>query len=115
MSGGHFDYSQYHINTIADSIESKLDRQGKEKPRDELWNNGDYYKQYPEEKFYHTYSKEVQDEMKNAIMVLRKAAIYAQRVDWFLSGDDGEESFLERLKSELDEIPNAGSGANLQN
>jgi len=34
--------------------------------------------------------------------VLRKAAIYAQRIDWLLSGDDGEESFLERLKEELD-------------
>jgi hypothetical protein len=29
------------------------------------------------------------------------AKIYAQRVDWFLSGDDGEETFHERLKEDL--------------
>ena len=32
------------------------------------------------------------------------AAIYAQRIDWLLSGDDGEESFKRRLKEELDEL-----------
>jgi hypothetical protein len=44
--------------------------------------------------------------MKEAVKQLRIAAIYAQRVDWFLSGDDGEESFIERLNEELNEINN---------
>jgi hypothetical protein len=38
------------------------------------------------------------------LIVLRKAAVYAQRVDWLLSGDDGEETFLERLKKDLDKL-----------
>ena len=36
MSGGHFDYQQYRINDIADSIEHELNIQGKEKPKDKL-------------------------------------------------------------------------------
>lgn len=39
--------------------------------------------------------------MKRAVYVLRMAFIYAQRIDWMLSGDDGEESLVERLKEEL--------------
>ena len=36
--------------------------------------------------------------------MLRKAEVYAQRMDWYLAGDDGEESFLERLKQDLDAL-----------
>ena len=35
---------------------------------------------------------------------MKTAAIYAQRIDWLLSGDDGEQSFKERLKEDLDEL-----------
>jgi hypothetical protein len=35
---------------------------------------------------------------------LRVAAVYTQRIDWLVSGDDGEESFLERLKEELGQL-----------
>jgi len=36
--------------------------------------------------------------------MLKKAQIYAQRIDYLISGDDGEESFRERLKEELDKL-----------
>lgn len=101
MSGGHFDYNQYKITDIADSIECELEKQGKLKPNDELWMNSEYYKDYPEEKYYPTYPPEIQEKFREAVKALRIAAVYAQRVDWFLSGDDGEESFLERLDNEL--------------
>jgi hypothetical protein len=104
MSGGHFDYKQYWINDIADSIERELNRQGKEKPKDELYCGRYYYDEYTEEKFYPTYSDAVQEKMREAVKQLRLAAIYAQRIDWFLSGDDSEESFIERLDEELNEI-----------
>ena len=38
----------------------------------------------------------------NAIDALRRAEIYAQRVDYLICGDDGEESFHSRLKEELE-------------
>jgi hypothetical protein len=44
------------------------------------------------------------EEFKNAAKYLRIAYVYAQRVDWLISGDDGEESFLERLKEELEKL-----------
>jgi hypothetical protein len=101
MSGGHFDYQQYRINDIADSIEHELNNQGKEKPKDKLYCDDEYYKRYPDEKYYYIYPPIVQEKMKEAIKQLRIAAIYAQRVDWFLSGDDGEENFIKRLEDEL--------------
>lgn len=47
---------------------------------------------------------EVVEEFKKGLKILKTAAIYAQRIDWLLSGDDGEESFKRRLKEELDEL-----------
>ena len=47
---------------------------------------------------------EVVEEFKKGLKILKTAAIYAQRIDWLLSGDDGEESFKKRLKEELDEL-----------
>jgi hypothetical protein len=32
------------------------------------------------------------------------AQIYAQRIDWLISGDDGEDSFRERLKEDLEKL-----------
>ncbi len=106
MSGGHFDHKQYWINDIADSIECELNRQGKEKQKDELYCSREYYEEYPEEKFYPTYSEIVQEKMRDAVKQLRIAYVYVQRLDWFLSGDDSEESFIERLNEELNEINN---------
>ncbi len=101
MSGGHFDYKQYHINEIVDSIERELNNQGKEKPKCKLYCDKEYYEKYPDEKYYYTYPPIVQEKMKEAIRQLKIAAVYAQRVDWFLSGDDGEENFIKRLEDEL--------------
>lgn len=85
MSGGYFDYQQYHITDIADSIQSVLDADLEEKP-------------------WYDYREDTKEEFKKAIKLLREAAIYAQRIDWLLSGDDSEDSFHERLQEELKEI-----------
>jgi len=50
------------------------------------------------------YSLETIQEFKNAIKALRVASVYAQRVDWLLSGDDGEKTFHSRLKADLKEL-----------
>lgn len=104
MSGGYFDYNQYRINDIADRIERNLNRQGKEKPKNELYGDKEYFEKYPDEKYYYTYPKIVQEKMLEAVKQLKIAAVYAQRVDWFLSGDDGEESFIERLEEDLNAL-----------
>lgn len=45
-------------------------------------------------------------EFQNAINYLKLAQIYSHRVEWLLSGDDGEDSFIERLNEELSELNN---------
>lgn len=94
MSGGYFDYWQYHINRIADDVEQVI-RNNDSKELNE-W--GDT--------IGCNYSAEVIAEFERGLRVLREAAIYAQRFDWLLCGDDGEDSFLKRLAQELEELRN---------
>jgi len=109
MSGGRFDYKQFYITEIADNIEGILIEQGKEIPRSELWGDKEYYEKYPEEKFHYTYPEHIQEKFKEAVKVLRIAHVYAQRIDWYLSGDDGDENFIRRLSEELKELEKLNS------
>lgn len=113
MSGGHFDYNQWRISEIADQLEDyiyghSIDEEDIEEYIEDHWLE-------EEEKEYirknkHTipnryeFNKETIKEFKKGLAILRKAYVYAQRIDWLLSGDDGEESFHERLKEELDNL-----------
>tara|TARA_R110000868_G_C10331343_1_gene714242 strand:+ start:148 stop:465 length:318 start_codon:yes stop_codon:yes gene_type:complete len=103
MSGGHFDYGQYKIQEIADSVEGVISRNGKKKTELNNWER-DNCKENSEYAFHKKYSDEVIKEFKKGLKALRKAYIYAQRIDWLVSGDDGEESFIERLNKELEEL-----------
>ena len=98
MSGGAFEYSQYKIGYIADEVEQLIRKNGKEKTKEEMkdegWRDPDWYEKYPEDKFHYKYPDEVIEKFKEGLEILRKAEIYAQRIDWLISGDDGEESFL---------------------
>ena len=99
MSGGRFFYKQYHIDEIADQIQSYLDRQGKKIK--ENWYSKEWLDEHPEDGFHEVYSKDTIEIMKKAVKSLRIAGVYAQRVDWYLSGDDGEEQLVKRTKEEL--------------
>lgn len=108
MSGGRFSYDQYKIGYIADEIEHEIEKSGRPKTREELkeesWRDPDWYRRYPEELNHYKYSDEVIEKFKEGVKILRKAQIYAHRIDYLLSSDDGEESFLERLKEELEKL-----------
>lgn len=106
MSGGHFNYDRYRIRNTWEEIQDILDKQGKEIPESDLFGTREYYDKYPEEKFHITYPSEIQKIFKEAIYILKKAEIYTQRVDYFLSGEDGEESFIERLVEDLNKLEN---------
>ena len=103
MSGGAFDYKQHHIRDIHESIQCELNKQGKEKVL-EFWMDKDYYEKYPNEKFNPIYREDIQKIFKEGVEALKRAEIYAQRIDWYLSGDDGEESLISRLKEDLDKL-----------
>ena len=102
MSGGAFEYNQYRIRQIWEEIQNELDKQGQEK--EVLFYEKEYYEKYPEARFEEVYREDVQQIFKDGIEALKKAEIYAQRIDWFLSGDDGEDSLVSRLKSDLDKL-----------
>jgi len=92
MSGGHFDYQQYRIGQIADDIQLLID------------NNDSTERNEWGDTRGRGYPKEVLDKFREAVKVLRTAQVYAQRIDYLVCGDDGEESFLKRLEKELKDV-----------
>ena len=96
MSGGHFDYNQYRITTIADTIESMI------------WNNNSQEVDQWGDTIGNEYSEETIAEFEKAVFYLNLAYVYAQRIDWLVSGDDGEETFHKRLKEDLEKISRRG-------
>lgn len=51
--------------------------------------------------YFPDYTEETLQEFRRGIAILKRASIYARRIDWLLSGDDGEDTFHKRLKTEL--------------
>jgi hypothetical protein len=92
MSGGFFDYNQYRIGQIADDI-------GQEIYHNDSVETDEYGSQRG-----NNFSKETIAEFKKGVELLKMAQIYAHRCDYLFSGDDGEESFHERLKKDLEEL-----------
>lgn len=85
MSGGRFEYLQFRFTEIIDEIEQVI--RNNNNPGSEDWAE--------------SFRKETIEEFKKGIEYIKKAQIYAQRIDWLLSGDDGEDSFHERLSEDL--------------
>jgi hypothetical protein len=108
MSGGHWDYLQYRFTDVVEDIQNIVELNGKEKTREELknesWRDPEWYEKYPEDKFHHKYPDEVIKEFNKGAEIIKQAQVYMQRIDWLLSGDDGEESFIKRLKEDLEKL-----------
>lgn len=110
MSGGFFNYDQARIRNMVDSIEELIKNNGRAKTEEEIiegaWGpfDDEYFNKYPEDMFWHEYPDEVIEEFKRGITSLRTAYVYAQRIDYLISGDDGEESFIKRLNEDLSEV-----------
>ena len=104
MSGGHFQYEQYKIGQIADEVEQLILSNEDETP--EPWGR--------ERKGYF-FTAETIAEFKKGLLVLRAAQVYAQRIDWLVSGDDGEEQFCKRLAADLAKIVAGDTGGEARN
>lgn len=92
MSGGHFDYRQNQLLDIADEISEEI--RTNDSTKDNGW-GGTIGNQY---------SKETIDKFKEAAKELRIAQVKVQRIDWLLSGDDGEETFHKRWVEDLTQV-----------
>ena len=88
MSGGHFDYQEYRITDIAETI------------------RGEYIKYSTSgtnncEEFPHSWEKlpdEILEEMKDLYQTLELAYKRIHDLDYFLSGDHGEDTYLETIR-----------------
>ena len=84
MSGGYFDYAQYRLEDIAEAVDRAILTYGK---------GGGA-----------SYPPDIVEAFKRGANLLREAQVYAQRIDWLLSGDDGEDSFRSRLLEDLAQL-----------
>ena len=88
MSGGFFDYSQYKLNDIADSIHYIIRINNTEEKMDSQ--QGFHFHEHTIDKFRETER------------LLRKCQTMVTRIDWLLEGDDDEDTFHQRWHEELD-------------
>lgn len=80
MSGGYFNYVQSQMQQTIEQLE------------EDLQNGFEYLTQ------------ETIDEFKKGLYYLKLAAIYIHRIDYLLVADDGEATFHEKLKEELEKV-----------
>ena len=92
MSGGHFDYAQYRIEDIALSIDNLIKTNGSK----ELDSFG--------QEIGRNYPADIIKKFDETRKTLRLAAAMAQRVDWLVSDDDGEDCFRERWIDEVEPL-----------
>lgn len=88
MSGGHFQYEQYRMHDIASEIERLIEINDSTEQDDCGYEKGGHY------------PPEIIARFKLAAERLKQAERMAQRIDYLVSGDDGEESFLRRWAEE---------------
>ena len=88
MSGGRFGYSQHRLTVMVEEIETVIQNNGVK----DQWGYAD------------NFSEETLQEFRKGIEILNRAYVYAQRIDWLVSGDDSEPYFHKRLQQELKEL-----------
>jgi hypothetical protein len=92
MSGGYFEYLQFRLSEIEDEVKNLIDT------------NEDSNLNEWGDKIGNFYSPETIEKFKDCVKYLKLARIYTHRIDWLVSGDDGENTFHKRLKEELNEL-----------
>jgi hypothetical protein len=82
MSGGAFNHNDYHIRDIARQIEEII-RDNEERP---------------------VYDAETINHFRETVKLLHRADVMVHRIDWLISGDDGEDTFHKRLREDLERL-----------
>lgn len=104
MSGGYFEYKQFQVSELTEEMEEVLKKCDIEP--DKIDETDDRYR-CDESGSLKEYVEDIprfKTEVEKAIYHLKMAHLYTQRIDWYLSGDDGENSFYERLAEELKKL-----------
>ena len=99
MSGGSMDYVYTHIYQAAREVAHILEET---KKRDV----GDF--DFDAKRMKNMTAEKLKDQvvgvMEKAVHALREAEVFARRVEWLDSGDDGFDSFIQRTAEELHEV-----------
>ena len=98
MSGGFFEYKQYALEDIKEKVEDVLN-QVNTKPNlvDMLSEDFNLYNYVEDKEAFNLVCK-------TAMFYLDMSQVITQRLDWFLSGDDSEESFQKRMSEDMQEV-----------
>lgn len=78
MSGGTWENSEYNILNIADGIQNEVDS--------------------------NEHREDVKMKMLEAIDMLKMAYVYARAIDYYLSGDIGEDTLIKRIDTEIEKL-----------
>lgn len=95
MSGGYFDHKQFGITEIIEGMDEVLERLDIEPGQTENPYDDESLQPYVDD------IARFKTEVEKAKYHLKMAHTMVQRIDWFLSGDDGWDSFQIRLEEEL--------------
>ena len=105
MSGGSMDYVAYKIQEAANHIQRELANTELRRKSGRFFNVAKYYQEKHPDVGYLKSPESLTDavvkRLIDALVCVRQAAIYAERVEWLTSGDDGYEAFCLRLDEEL--------------
>lgn len=109
MSGGHYEYAYFRIRDLADYIEQDFANDGKYMQED-YSNEGTRFGKRNEveaDRIGDATVKErplILEEIKSLVEDLKSCAARAKELEWYMSGDTGATSYLERLKTIQDDI-----------
>lgn len=107
MSGGHYDYTYFKVQELADYIEQDFVNDGKFMQED--YSQKEYFGIRPEieaDRIGDATEEErplILEEIKTLIEDLKSCAARAKELEWYMSGDTGATSYLERLKKLRDD------------
>lgn len=110
MSGGSMDYIGFKIEEAASYVAGEIKRieqMSKKQIADEFRPCDYYVKEHPDKKFLASPAglrRETLKRLRAAERAIRIASIYAIRVEWLTSYDDGYDSFILRTDDELKEF-----------
>ena len=86
MSGGYYSHTDYTVGEFADSLRKAIAKTRRK------------------EEYYDYYSDDFLNEMITAYNMARELKLRLHRIDWVLSGDDGEDNYFKRLPNEMLDI-----------
>lgn len=82
MSGGHYDYAYGRVRDLADAIYGDAEKHSQ--AYTDVYGNA-----------FEAYPTDVLDAMRRCADALSAASDAAKDVEWFMSGDHGDEKFVE--------------------